>query len=499
MDLVIGNARIFDGEQFLSVRALGINNGRIAYLGEDAPDSQQYIDAQGRIVAPAFVDTHSHADFQVAHCDNDGASSLVQGVGTIVTGNCGMSSTPESIDFPLLFPNPGEHNASLQKHLEQIESGLSINVGELLGHNTLRLHVMGQPRSATRSDIVSMQSVLAEFLQAGWLGLSVGLNYPEAQRYSVEELESLAQVLSQYDRPLTCHIKDQGAHILEAMDEVLEVSERAGNRVLISHLRPLSTKPGHLVSEIEARFERFPQACFDVYPYVSGCTYLGLIFDILFHSEVTESNQLPFSEVEDSVAAFSILGFQDLHIIAHSNEAYRNQTIADLARELGVRPGKMVQEIYLQDRECICLFNNTTAPETLDQLIRHPRCMLGSDGWLHDTTFEGACHPRAYAAFTRFLCRYVRDGHVPIEAGLKKITSQPADFFGLEAGHIEVGARADVVLFSLAELKENADFSVPNKLSGGLSGLWLSGKPVVLDGSVAPASRSGVRLVSRSD
>ena len=497
LDYRIDNANIFDGKKFIECRSIGIKNGAIALIGNDRVPANIIINGNGKLLTPAFVDTHSHADFLVSHIDNDGGSSISQGIGTLIIGNCGMSSTPETEPFPLLAPKSCDKNMSCNEHIHYVRNNLSLNIGELIGHNTLRLSVMGEAREATSKEIASMCSILNDFLDAGWVGMSVGLNYPEAQGYSRHELVELSKVLAKFNRPLTCHIRDQAEGILEAMDEVINLTAEAGCKVLLSHLRPLRTKSKiDIVPEMERRFDENSHARFDMYPYVAGCTTLNLFFKVLFNLVPSRSTLLPLKTVDAAIRRSNLNAYDDIHIIRHKNQMYEKYTVGEISVLLDLHPGQAIQTIYFEDPECVCIFNNNSKQESVDRLIKHERCLIGSDAWLYPTISDEPVHPRNFGAFTGFLTRYVRTGHIDLCTGLKRITSDAADYFGLDAGRILLGKRADLSLFSIDDLKEHSDFKNPCLVSSGMEGVWIAGTLVFQQSNINNSERVGSRITA---
>ena len=494
LDFRIDNAELFDGDEFKTIRRVGIQGDIIAYLGNEEIPAATVIDGTGHLLTPAFVDTHSHADFMVAHEDNDGGSSISQGIGTLVVGNCGMSSTPPSKPLPLLLNKQSDRNLDREDHLKYIENRLALNIGELLGHGSLRMSVLGEARRATSAETANMCSMLRDFLQAGWAGMSVGLNYPEAAGYERRELLELSKTLAKFDRPLTCHIRDQGAGILDAMDEVIDVAAEAGCRVLISHLRLVSQGVDHLLPEVERRFDEHSHARFDMYPYVAGCTTLNLFFECLFQACPSASAPFAPQDVDAAISDFCAHSYRDIHVVQHRDAKYVNNNINDIANGFGEEPGRLVQHIYFADPNCICIFDNTSTDRCISRLIRHDRCLIGSDAWLYPANYTGSCHPRNFGAFTGFLTRYVRDGPIELSSGLRRITTGAADYFGLNAGRIAPGRRADITLFALSQLQERADFENPWRLSSGMERVWIAGQPVFENGTMNDARRPGIRL-----
>lgn len=496
LDYRVENATIFNGVDFAEYEELGIKDGVIAVTGNRVATARHVIDGTGKLLTPAFVDTHSHADFLVSHADNDGCSSVSQGIGTLIVGNCGMSSVPLTDTFPLLSPKINDKNLSCKDHLKYVENSLSLNIGELIGHNTLRLSVMGAAKEATVSEVAEMCALLDEFLSAGWLGMSVGLNYPEAAGYSRRELLELSKVLATHNRPLTCHIRDQADGILHAMDEVIGITAEAGCRVLLSHLRPLRTAANRglcIVDEMERRFDENCHAHFDMYPYVGGCTTLNLFFEISLQIDPKESAPIPLDLVDKAVQRSNTHGYADIHVIRHSNQSYEKYTVEQISEQLRERPALTIQKIYFEDSDCVCIFNNNSRQEAVDRLIKHDRCLIGSDAWLYSTFANEPVHPRNYGAFTGFLTRYVRTGKIELAQGLRRITSGAADYFGIDAGRIGLGKRADLALFSLDSLRERADFKNPCLISDGMDAVWIGGRLVFdakkINGSLRPGAR----------
>jgi len=137
-----------------------------------------------------------------------------------------------------------------------------------------------------------------------------------------------------------------------------------------------------------------------------------------------------------------------------------------------------IEWVYLEDPNCMCIYDNQSTHENVDRLIQHDRCLMGSDAWLYPSTHQGTVHPRNFAAFTGFLTRYVRNGPISMESGLQRITSRAADSFCLDAGHIAEGHRADLALFDLDNLLERANFKNPCQLSHGIDGVWIGGTSI---------------------
>lgn len=497
-DVLIEGASVFDGHSFLPEgTAVGVSDGRIAYVGQrQKPEpAGLVIRAQGKILSPSFIDTHNHGDYHGVDPDNDGVSALAQGVGTLIVGNCGYSATPVGAVHPVLLPEQEASNVALPRHLDRLGKGLALDIGDLLGHNTLRRHVMGEARAASAVEVDRMCGLLDEFLAAGGMGLSVGLNYPEAIGYGAGEMVPLCRVLARYGRPLTCHIADQGAGILSSVEEVVGWADAAGCQVLVSHMRPISDRYDHLLAPLFGIFESRDHARFDLYPYAAGFTSLAWLFSYLFQRTPQALDRLPARELEEATFGVCIGGLDDVRVLASTFPDANGRTIGQIARILSRPAGDVAQDIYLHDPATMCLYERESRPETIDRIITHPLCMIGSDGYLFGHRHTAACHPRCYGAFAGYIERYARTGLVDQATALTRLTSTPAAFFGLgDRGSIAVGKRADLALLDWDRIGEStgADGS---RIAHGVS-LTMIGGHVAYDGGFrASGIRQGTRAV----
>jgi N-acyl-D-aspartate/D-glutamate deacylase len=489
LDRVVRGARVFDGRR-LRDGDVGIAGDRIAFIGAGAPEGAAVTDAAGLLLAPAFIDTHNHGDFHCVDPANDGASALAQGVGAIVVGNCGFSATPACAPNAVLLPPRGAACAPPREHRRRLGGGLPLDVADLMGHGSLRVSVLGSPRCASAGEIALMAATLDEFLDAGGLGMSVGLDYPEAHGYTDEELLALCRVLAWHGRPLTCHLRGIGDDLLAAIDEVAALGDRTGCAVLLSHLRPVPARCDHVLPAILERVETRARLYMDVYPYVAGCTTLAWLFHRSFGALPGPGDALPADRVEAAIDGICAGGFADLIVVAHRDRDVVGRSVA----ALGGRPGLRAQELLRDDPACLCIYDNVASPESVARILEHPRCFVGSDGYLFSSEFAGACHPRSFAAVTRFLVRTVRAGRLSWEEGLGKLTRAPAAFFGLDdLGEIRAGARANLCLFAPDELEERADFSQPSRAAGGMREVIVGGRTVWRAGQAA-AARAGRRV-----
>jgi N-acyl-D-amino-acid deacylase len=498
-DTIITGARVFDGERFLPQgTAVEISGGRITHVGkvrDRLPAGGVTVDGTGLILSPSFIDTHNHGDYHSVDPDNDGVSALAQGVGTLIVGNCGYSATPTGHVHPVLMPEAGDSNVPLADHLARLDHDLAIDTGDLLGHNTLRRHVMGGARAATAADVERMCGLLEDFLSAGGMGLSVGLNYPEAIGYGPEEMVPLCRVLARYGRPLTCHIADQGAGILVSVTQVVSWADAAGCQVLVSHMRPISDRFDHLLEPLFKVFETRQNARFDLYPYAAGFTTLAWLFSYLFQRLPAPGARVPGADLEEAALGVCISGLDDVRVLASTFPDAPGRTIGDIARGLGRPAGEVAQDIYIADPATVCLYERESRPETIDRIITHPLCLIGSDGYLFGHRHTAACHPRCYGAFAGFIERYARPGHVDQATALARLTSAPAAFFSLkDRGRIAAGLRADLALLDWDRIGENTGKD-GSRIAHGVR-MTMVGGEIAYDGGLrATGRRAGTRAV----
>lgn len=495
----IVGARVFDGGQFLAPGTTVLLAGdRVAGLlppGADVPATAHRIEAAGLWLTPAFIDTHNHGDYHCREPDNDGLSMLAQGVGTIVVGNCGYSATPEGAPHPVLLPGPGACHAGLDAHRAGLAGGLALGVADLMGHGTLRRHVLGAARPATPAEVDRMAGLLDEFLAQGGLGLSVGLNYPEAAGYDAAEMVPLCRVLARHGRPLTCHIADQGGGILGSAGECIDWADAAGCAVLISHMRPISDRFDHLLDPLFALFESRTNARFDLYPYAAGFTTLAWLFSYLFGRQPGPgAGRLPAAEVEERARGVCIGGLADVRVLASGFPGAAGCDIAALAAAAGIAPGDMAQDILIADPATVCLYERESRPQVIDRIIEHPLCLIGSDGYLFGCRHDGPCHPRCHGAFAGFLQRYARTGRLAPEAALHRLTAGAATAFGLsDRGRIAPGLRADLALLDWPAVAEAEGGEGADRAARGVALTLVGGQAVFAAGRGTTGLRPGRR------
>lgn len=469
LDLVISGGRVIDGTGGPSRQEdVGLAGGKIAALGDlSQRPAKQHLDATGLAVAPGFIDGHTHDD-RAVFATPDMTAKISQGVTTVVAGNCGVSLAPLAPDRD---PPPpmnliGGRDDYRFPRLEDYQAALeaeppALNVGLLVGHSTLRLGAMDDlGRAASEREIGVMGDRLEAALETGALGLSTGLAYPTAEAAPTAEVTALAKRLAPHGALHATHMRDEGDHLLEAVEETIEIGRAAGVASLVSHHKATGSANWGKTERTLAMIDAARQSQvidFDVYPYIASSTVLLAEF-----VEGCDKVLISWSEAEPEATG---------------------RTLDALAADWGCSEAEAIERlqpagaIYFQMDEA-----------ELRRVLAHPRALVGSDGLPHDTR----PHPRLWGSFPRVLGRYSRElGLFSLEEAVQKMTGRPAEVFGLRGrGIIAEGHAADLVLFDPETVLDRADYDDPMQPAAGIKQVIVAGK-TVWDGEAWSGSRPG--------
>ena len=468
-DLVVRDVRIIDGSGGPSVSGdVAEKDGRIRAVGGVTGPAAIDVPGEGLCLTPGFVDAHTHDDGALLrHPDMWFKSS--QGVTTVITGNCGMSaasSTDARWTLQSLFlSDPLEDIDAYRGALERSTS--AINALPLIGHNTIRERVMGmEERPASPKELDAMRAIVQRSMQQGACGMSTGLIYAPGKWAPTEEVLALAQEVAVFDGIYASHMRDEYAHLLEAVSETLAIGAGAGIGVQISHHKAAISSNWGKVAEslamIDAAVAGGQDITLDVYPYIAGSGPLAQYFrdeiDMGFAAGTQVSGCPPYPEYEGRM----------LFEIAETE----GRTVEETIRRIVEGPGGELT---------VCL-TFLLSEDDLETNLRHPRVMIGSDGI---PRFDGKPHPRLVGTFPRTLGEYVRDrGIVPLEEMIRRMTSLPARRFGLAGrGLIAPDHHADLVLLDADRVRDRATYEEPLELSEGIEMVLVSGVPVWSDGA----------------
>lgn len=450
---------------------VAVAGDRIAVVGEVSKMAgAREIDVSGRIVAPGFIDVHTHDD-RALFATPEMAAKASQGVTTVITGNCGISLAPLALDRapppPLdligeaadyAYPRFADYFAALDR------APAAINAACLVGHSTLRVGSMPEcDRPARPDEIAGMGERLQEALDAGAIGLSTGLFYAPAFHAPSAEIEALAARLRPVGAVYTTHMRDEAEHVLDSLDESFQVGEAAGVPVVISHHKTTGIanfgRTAETLPKIAAAMARQPVGL-DAYPYVASSTVLRT------------------QRIEDATRV----------LITWSKSApeQAGRDLADIAADWGV--GILEAAERLQPAGAIYWMMDEA---DVRRVLAFDATMIGSDGLPHDSH----PHPRLWGTFPRVLGHYCREvGLFGLETAVRKMTGLPAARFGLSGrGAVAPGAYADLTVFDPDTVIDRATFAEPTLPAAGIEHVFVNGRPVWAQGR-ATGERPGRAL-----
>lgn len=503
-DLVIEGALVVDGTGAPAYAAdVGVDAGMIAWIDRGARrarDAERTLPALGRVLAPGFVDVHTHSDLSPL-VDADMASTLRQGVTTAIVGNCGSSPWP-SAGFAECAQMAGAAPASLGStftsfgdYLDRLEAAApSVNVAALVGHGAVRAEVMGFARRPPTSDERHrMRDLVTAAMGDGALGLSTGLIYAPGIYADTDEVVALAEESGRAGGVYASHIRGEGIHLFRAVDEAIEIGRRAGLPAHVSHLKCETAFMWGRAPELLERIHAAEDVSTDQYPYTAWGSVLWSLLppwapvadlaELLRDAPTRARLVQAVEEGEGDAFQSSVagVGWDRIVIEATADEACNGLSLAAIADQRGVAPVDACFALLMEDPETACIGHAMDEADVRtilgdpDVMVASDSSAMGPDGAL------GALpvHPRTYGTFPRALGPPVRDGVLTLEQAVRKMTSLPADRFGLVGrGRIAEGAVADLVLFDPAIVTDTAWFGAPHRFPEGID-------VVVVNGSVA--------------
>jgi len=469
---LITNANVIDGTGSPARRAsVRVEGDRVVGVGELTPYAgERVIDARGLVLAPGFIDTHTHADGGLD--DRPDALAVVsQGITTIIGGQDGGSPLPLASYFAQLEKTPG-----------------AVNVGMYAGHGTIRDSVMGEnfKRAATPTEVARMSTILAGEMRAGALGLSTGLEYDPGIYSDRSEVVALAKISASFGGRYISHIRSEDYAFWQAIDEILTIGRDAKLPVQISHaklaMRSLWGRADSLIALLDAARAGGVDITADIYPYL----YWHSTLTVLFPKRDFENRQAAeFALTETSTPSGLLLGRYE------PTPACAGKTIAEIS---ALRGTDSVTTLIDLIRESEAMRKSTGRPTQsvigtsmvepdVERIMRWPHTNLSTDGSLSGP------HPRGFGAFPRFLGRYVRERKLmPLEEAVRRMTSLAAAHVGLrDRGRIAPGMFADLVLFDPATVIDRATPREPHLTSVGIECVWVNGVDVYCNGKTSGA------------
>ncbi len=481
-DVIIENGAILDGLGSKPyVADIGIRNGIIKAIGNIEASGRENIDAEGLIVAPGFIDIHTHCESGLrTERGKNARNYLMQGVTTVVTGNCGGGTY------------------RVEEFFSELEAqGIGINVIHLIGHGTVRESVMGQEaRAPTAEERERMRELLDQGMAEGAAGLSTGLFYAPGSFAQTDEIVELAKIVKKYDGIYATHLRDESSYSIglsEAVKEAISIGEQADITVEISHIKALGEPVWGMAKDVcgiieEAR-DRGVRVYADQYPYLASSTGLsaaviprwvqagGQMKERLKNPELLPKIR---QEIAENIERRG--GPESLVVVSYpDNRDFDGKSLWEISRMKGIPVVETAIDMMMNGSPSIISFNMQEAD--MEYFMKRPYVMTGSDGNIQIPD-ESYPHPRSYGTFSRKIRKYaIENKWLTLEQAIRAATSLPAEVLGLtDRGSLKQGFVADIVIFDPEEISDKATYDSPHRYSEGVRYLLINGEPVIEHG-----------------
>ncbi|GAA4872529.1 D-aminoacylase [Saccharopolyspora cebuensis] len=514
MDIVVRGAHVVDGDGGPRRRAdVGVRDGRIAEVA--APGSLgggRTIDADGLVLAPGFIDMHSHSDLQVL-AEPDHLAKVSQGVTLEVLGQDGLSYAPVDDDTLANLraqiagwnDDPAGFDwdwRSVAEYLDRLDRGIAVNAAYLVPQGTLRMLCVGyDDRPATEAELERMRELLARSLDEGAFGMSSGLTYTPGMYADTAELAALCAVVGARGGYYSPHHRSYGAGALEAYREMIEVCRGSGCPLHLAHATMnFGVNEGRATELLSMLDEALDDGCditLDTYPYLPGSTSLhallpswatagGVAATLERLRDPAQRERIRHvMEVEGSDGCHGVpVDWETIEIngvrFPDRNGHLVGRSVAESARRAGEPAAELYFDVLLSEQLGSSCLMHVGHEENVQAIMRHRVHTAGSDGLL----VGARPHPRAWGTFPRYLGHYVRElGVLTLEECIAHMTSRPADRLGLtDRGRVREGFAADLVLFDPETVADTATFDEPRQQATGIPHVIVNGVPTVEDG-----------------
>ena len=531
-DLAIRNGVVLDGTGGAERRVdVTIRAGKIAGLGNDIEADESY-DAAGKVVAPGFIDLHSHGDLVLAWPSEKRMSLLegriAQGITTEIVGNCGLGAAPLFGDAPAVLPDLNGWMSpapfawswrgvrSYLSHLERL--GLPVNVGMLAPHGPLRLGAHSLAAGETSAEARRlMVEALDGALDEGAFGLSAGLIYPPGMYTSTDELSHLARRVAKSDGFFACHVRGSSETLLDAVSELLRIGSETGARVHHSHTEAVGRshwpKLAQVIAMEEAAREEGISVSGDMFPYTVAATMMLAIFPpwslegglsrllerlkekddrerIRTSIETVSPSWPPWREGGWPHNLVKAVGWDRIRVSSVGSDRNRGaegMTLEELARARGRDPFEAIADLMIEEDGNVGQFvEDISGDEGIRTLVEQRGVAFITDA---NDYGKGKPHPAAYGGFPRILGRFVRrERALTLPEAVRRMTSLPASILGLpDRGILREGAWADVVVFDADAVEDRATLENPRLPALGMEAVLVNGKAVYRSGALTGA------------
>jgi N-acyl-D-amino-acid deacylase len=540
-DLLLRNGRIVDGSGRAAYEAdVGIREGRIAGIGalDGRASAAQTVDVEGHIVAPGFIDIHSHCDFILPLPDQAEflRHFVAQGITTLVVGNCGYAPAPinpataELMQAYTAFIKPRDlewHWRTFGDYLDYLdEHGVFMNAVPLAAHGALRIAAMGfDARAPNDDELRTMRRQLDECMSSGAFGLSCGLIYAPGMFASTDELVELGRTLEPHDGIFTFHVRGSSETLAPAAQEVITVARQAGVRVQHSHLEAFGRPHWGKVEQTlglhdQVRAQGLDHG-FDVIPYVAAnTTFLAILppwsLDggvprLLERLRDRETRKQIKHDIESVIPEWptwrpggwphnlvEATGWENVWIMFVESEANKHlegKSVTRIAQETGKDPFDVAADLILDEQGGVTALYLGVSGDldeewALHQIIQHPDASIETDAF---SLGRGKPHPGLYGSFPKVLGEFVRERKLMgVEEAVRKMTCLSAERFGLDdRGRLVEGNWADITVFDPETIWDHTTYLEPELTPSGIDYVLINGTLVVDHGRVATETMAG--------
>ena len=507
---LIKNGTLIDGNRHKRyVGDILLNGDRIEKIGKVDVEVDKIIDATGKIVAPGFIDTHSHSDLRVL-IDPFIEPKIRQGITTEILGQDGIS----------MAPLPKEYVSSWRKNLAGLDgdsdelswdwentnnylnliakTGCGPNELYLVPHGNIRMEAMGlEARPAKKEELEKMKEITRRELEAGAAGVSTGLIYIPCAYSLTEELVEICKVAAEFDRPLVIHQRSEADTMLESMEEVITIAKESGVKIHFSHFKICGKKNWNMIGDIEKLLDKSKEEgieiSYDQYPYVAGSTMLGVIIPPWAHAGGTDKlverlgneadrNKIK-EDIENGISGWDnfidFAGFEGIYVTSvktKANEDCIGKNLLEIAELRGKDKYDAVFDLLKEEENAVGMYDYYGKDEHVVTFMTREESNICTDGLL-----GGKPHPRVYGAFPRVIGKFVREMKaMTLEEAIYKMTKKPAETFKIkERGLLKEGYFADVVIFDENTTIDKGTFTDPIQYPEGISHVIVNGEILI--------------------
>ena len=529
-DVLIRHGLIIDGSgRPGAIGDIALGGGRTAALGASLTgDVTKIIDADGLTVTPGFIDIKTHSDF-VLPINPKAESKVRQGVTTEIIGHCGFSVAPVLPGKAQLLADYLSGGApwlpfremSFPEYLDTFPA-VAVNTGMLVGHNTLRLMVMGlEDRAPTEIELNRMIALLEDGLRAGALGMSSGLFTPPGSFAKPDEMRTLCRVLKKYNAAYFTHIRDESNNVMDAVEEAIDIARATGVHVEIVHLKCSGVDNWGKATQIldgiaAARGEGCDIDC-DAYPYTAGANPLKNLLSGWVQIGGNEAMLARLAQPEIRLRLKAEIAEHGLNnwgripswdavqiSISPQRPNTAGHTVASLAATRSCDPIDQICDHLIADHGATRVLVTSMSEDDIRTIVRSPTALVGSDGncvATYGIVSQGMPHPRFYGTFPRVIARYVGDERlIPLELAIHKMTGRSANALKLrDRGLLKVGYRADLAIFDPNDFRDQATYADPHRYPSGARTTVIVNGVVVVENASHTGATPGVVLRRGAD